>query len=150
MYTQYGYGNVCTWIESANCVWGCVCVSLCVWTMLWKCCSHRIGLSVTNEPSGTVTEMKAKDIMDVLVVHAWPLVAHRFCVSKQLCICVSEQYVVWQVGPWKLQAGDSTGLCRTSANLLNCKAQGGSRRGLVFFSRCNLKKTSWLCAPLFL
>lgn len=97
---------------------------------LWERCSYWSGLSVTNEPSGTGTGIPAKDVISVWVAHAWPQVAHTG-------LCEWEQYLVWPVGLWKLQASDSTGLCCAPANLLNCKAWegsgggGGSRRGLV-------------------
>ena len=142
MHILYGHKDVCSHIEAANRVWVSVCVSVCVcvWEggVLWKCCSYWSGLSVTNEPSGTVTGMGAKDVP----VCAWQQVAHRFVCPR--CICVTlracERYLVWPVGTRRLQAGDSTGLCCARANLLNSAARGGSRRGLVL-SGCSAQQS---------
>lgn len=95
---------------------------------LWERCSYWSGLSVTNEPSGTGTGIPAKDVISVWVAHAWPQVAHTG-------LCEWEQYLVWPVGLWKLQASDSTGLCCAPANLLNCKAWEGSGGGVKERSR---------------
>lgn len=99
----------------------CVCV-----TLLWKCSSHWSGLSVTNEPSGTVTGMRANSIVGVWVAHARLASSAQICV--QLCVhaCARESESNILCGQW------SWGSCTpaiapatvASANLLNCKAQG--------------------------
>lgn len=95
---------------------------------LWECCSYWSGLSVTNEPSGTGTGIPAKDVISGSCVATSS--THRF-----VCLCEWEQYLVWPVGLWKLQASDSTGLCCAPANLLNCKAWEGSGGGVKERSR---------------
>ena len=148
----------CVCVCVRECV--CVCVSVCVQrTVLWKHCSYWSGLSVTNEPSGTVTGMRANYIKCVCVCgggpHACPQVVYTFvcvCVCVSMCVCVCQWYLVWPVGLRRLQAGDSTGLCCAPANLLNCEARGG--QGEASSSQgarsCNLKCTPWRCALLLL
>lgn len=63
--------------------------------------------------------------MCLLVCVCEPLSSAQIGVCMSLCVCTRQWYLVWPVGPRRLQDGDSAGLCCASANLLNCKARGG-------------------------
>lgn len=82
---------MCTCIESANHVR--YYMRMCAHAVFWKCCFYWSGLSVTNEPSGTATGMRANNIMCVCVwvVYPCPHVVHQFvCARVCVFVCFSD------------------------------------------------------------